>query len=484
MLAHESSSDDFYATLLQNTPCSVELPAGCGKTYLLGSCVQYAAMRLQRCLVLTHTNAGVHAIKKKLSDLGVPKAAYRVETISSWAFRLISAFQGMSGIDVSNIPNWSKSSQYTGAAITVAAASAIQRMLANSFSYMLVDEYQDCNVLQHEFILSLKVAIPRTIIFGDPLQAIFDFDKSSPLVIWDDVLNEFPVFQVKLTPYRWFQHNEELGNKSLEIRRLCVPGQFLTGANFGCSGVKYVQISQKTQYNGLSPYLPAGIRNDETVLVLVCHTKNEDDTVARLYRGYQVIEDIAGTRIEEALCDFPSNGDVKLSYWVAKTLKRFCGGLGNIDKRVLDKLRAGKTVSHLKRKDLGEVLAAFDYLLNDRSYEAVLVVIDKIINQSIVYVHHREAVNDLIATIRLHLDSGDDVVTCLHKVRSRFKYMDRKIPNRAVSRTYIVKGLEFDHVVILVDKLLLRHKHFYVAFTRARKSVTILSTKQGFTLTE
>lgn len=483
MLAHEFSSDDFYATLLQNAPCSVELPAGCGKTYLLGSCVQYAAKRSERCLVLTHTNAGVHAIKKKLSDLDVPKSAYRVETISSWAFRLISAFQGMSGIDVSNIPNWSKSSQYTGAAIMVAAERAIQRMLANSFSYMLVDEYQDCNVLQHEFILSLKLAIPRAIIFGDPLQAIFDFDQKTPLVIWEEVVSEFPVFQVQLTPYRWFQHNIELGYKSLELRRLCVPGQFLTGANLGCSGVKYVQISEKTRYKGLSKYLPAGIRNDETVLVLVGYPKDEDGIVARCYRGYQVIEDIAGVRIETVLSDFPSNGDVSLAYWVAKTLKRFCGGLGGMDKLVLDKLRAGKTVSHLKRKNLEEVLSALDYLLNDRSYEAVLVVIDKIISQSIVYVHHREAVNDLVATIRLHLDSGDDIITCLRKVRSRFKFIDRKVPNRAVSRTYIVKGLEFDHVVILVDKLLLSHKHFYVAFTRARRTVTILSTKQGLTLT-
>src|SRR5690606_8028687 len=46
---------------LEAAPCSIEIPAGTGKTQLLAAAATVAAEQQRRSLVLTHTNAGVEA---------------------------------------------------------------------------------------------------------------------------------------------------------------------------------------------------------------------------------------------------------------------------------------------------------------------------------------------------------------------------------------------------------------------------------------
>ena len=68
---------------------SVAAPAGCGKTQLIAE-----ALRLHTqgppILVLTHTKAGVAALRARLRRGGVSNAAYRVSTIDGFAMLLIS----------------------------------------------------------------------------------------------------------------------------------------------------------------------------------------------------------------------------------------------------------------------------------------------------------------------------------------------------------------------------------------------------------
>ena len=76
----------------------VTAPAGCGKTHLIAD-----ALIRHRCskpiLVLTHTNAGVAALRMRLDREGVPASRYRLYTIDGWAIRLVKTFPNRSGID-------------------------------------------------------------------------------------------------------------------------------------------------------------------------------------------------------------------------------------------------------------------------------------------------------------------------------------------------------------------------------------------------
>jgi len=67
----------------------------------------------------------------------------------------------------------------------------ISEVIRYSYSRLLVDEYQDCNLDQHEIISTLSEALP-TVIFGDPLQCIFNF--AGPMPSWNGVVQSaFPL---------------------------------------------------------------------------------------------------------------------------------------------------------------------------------------------------------------------------------------------------------------------------------------------------
>lgn len=70
---------------------AIVAPAGHGKTELIA---KVAALG-QRTLVLTHTNAGVQAIRSRLKRLRVPQSAVAVDTISGWSLRYAHGFPGV-----------------------------------------------------------------------------------------------------------------------------------------------------------------------------------------------------------------------------------------------------------------------------------------------------------------------------------------------------------------------------------------------------
>src|SRR6516164_6593840 len=77
---------------------AVTAPAGCGKTHLIASALSRHAGP-KPVLVLTHTNAGVAALRGRLDRAAVSPSRYRLATIDGFAMRLISMFPKRSGHD-------------------------------------------------------------------------------------------------------------------------------------------------------------------------------------------------------------------------------------------------------------------------------------------------------------------------------------------------------------------------------------------------
>lgn len=75
---------------------SITAPAGCGKTQLIAEALASHSGN-RPILVLTHTNAGVTALRTRLKRAGVPSSAYRLSTIDGFAMRLIAKFPARSG---------------------------------------------------------------------------------------------------------------------------------------------------------------------------------------------------------------------------------------------------------------------------------------------------------------------------------------------------------------------------------------------------
>ncbi|RQM32194.1 hypothetical protein TN91_21870 [Rhodococcus ruber] len=72
----------------------------------------------------------------------------------------------------------------------------------------------------------------------------------------------------------------------------------------------------------------------------------------------------------------------------------------------------------------------------------------------------------------------------LVRVRERVRHGGRQSQLRVVSRTVLIKGLEYDHVIIANAADISDACNLYVALSRARKSVTIIGPSPQITIKE
>lgn len=463
--------------VIADAPCSLEMPAGTGKTELLAACVATAAQAGDRSLVLTHTNAGVDVIRKRLKRFGVPPSMVRVETITSWAFTLSRSYRGIAGITVPGVPNWNDSRAYVVGATLVAMTTAVRRVHEVSFSYLFVDEYQDCTVDQHELIKEIYTAVPRTVILGDRIQAIFGFDASRPLIEWDvHVAPNYPPRDVPLEPHRWRDHSAPLGQWLLDIRPSLVDGGTFDFSSYSVTGLKWRQCDFGTvvpTVNGAA----YGLSNAaESVVLLDMWATDVARHASRLGGSYAVMEDIGGRFMAEQLDKLPTESDVSMALWLAGMAKSCFVGLRGLDKPLLGRLAKGRTTSDLKRDGIETVQAALDSLLADPTYGRLQTSAAAIRATPGLTLYRQEAWDDTFRAIARSAEDGISPQEALAVVRDRLRRSGRGGRKRIASRTLLVKGLEFDHVIIANVQNFTDPRHLYVALSRARKSVTVIGT--------
>lgn len=466
--------------VLENAPCALEMPAGTGKTHLLAKAVCAAHAEGARSLILTHTNAGVDALKKRLKRFGVPSSAFRVDTITGFAFSLARAYTAIGEVTVPATPDWTESDSYIQGAIRVAGADSIRTMLANSFEYFFVDEYQDCNIRHHELVQAICISIPKTVVLGDRLQGIFGF-AGERLVDWDaDVAPCFPILPVSHTPHRWRDVNPELGSWLQAIRPSMNSGATLDLQAVQVPGVEWLQsgdgvLAEKAF--SFSDY-------SETVLLLDKWPASVADHASRLGGAYVVMEDIRGRFMHDELDLLPQSNSFTVAYWLAQFAKKCMVGLAGIDAPVLRKLQNNQSINHYQRDDITDILVALDELRQTPSYSSLCSVAEKLADHNDTKLYRWEAWRDTLAAIRNSKDGETSPLDELATIRDRIRHTGRKQHARVASRTVLVKGLEYDHVIIADVANLLDPKNLYVALTRARKTITIISSSRYLRLAD
>lgn len=476
--------DQAAAAFAAALPASVTLPAGAGKTHLLASTVRHLVARGGEVLVLTHTNAGVHAIQKRLKLFGVTSGA-RVSTLASFAFLLARAYPEIGRVKVPAVPIWSDSDQYVTAAERIASSQNIRRVLDATYSHLLVDEYQDCSEGQHAFVCRLAETIPATGILGDPLQSIFGF-RDTTLVTWDAATDHFPPHHVEPRPWRWVGHNEKLGAWLLQIRELLKPGASFNfneldpaiGITFRSSARSYRAVPDAV----LGTKWPAG----ESVLILSPWKTSVRKTGADLRGAFTVMEEIAGDFMAKRLGDLAELEPEGYATWLFELTKECTSGHQKLDATIKRAVSMGRTVSHLSRPGLEEATAALDAVVTNPCFTTLAGAMDAITRARSLRLHSHEAWYDIQAALRGAVAAGNDAAVLtkeLARARDRLRHEGRKNRGRVVSRTLLVKGLEFDHVVVANINETTDVNNLYVALTRARRSITVIGASPFITLT-
>ncbi len=475
-------------------------PAGYGKTYTIAESLKHTTGRQ---LILTHTHAGVASIKEKIKKANIAANKYNVETISSFAQKYVNAFY--TGDD---IPDQEKPKEYHPFIIDKAkvffSLHPVKNVIKATYTGLFVDEYQDCNIPQHEMIMALSESL-KTHILGDPLQGIFNFNGN--LVDFDTDLSEFERMPDLSIPWRWYQkgNNQGLGNKLKEIRRLLEQEAVIDLSSNSIDEFHIVSINQDDFRNTQSEYrkyLNKIILNSEnnldyeSLLIITPEYEESGRDGAKIPKGN--IRDRAQIKAQidysnslillEAIDDRSFYALAKKSDDLIDGISRARKKINRIKEDILEKvfnkteLNKWFNDNDIKNKrDKSKQIKANilkgkidSFIKTPSPSELYNIIIELKDNIKIKY----KRAGFLYAIVKAIKDASLEKVSVYEAMKNHrniIRRSGRKISGKCIGTTLLTKGLEFDTVAILDAHKFNCPKHLYVALTRCCKRLIIFT---------
>ncbi|MDA9453541.1 RNA helicase [Bradyrhizobium sp. CCBAU 11445] len=466
------SNEPIVAAVLTSRIGSIVAPAGCGKTDCIADVVK-AAGGPAKCLVLTHTLAGVDSLRQRLKEKNVSLHRTDLETIAGWSLRFAAAFPQRSGLGTPE-PRGEEWPAVYAAATQLIRGGFVTGVLKASYQRVLVDEYQDCTIEQHALILALSQHLP-TCIFGDPLQAIFGF-RDEQLADWRTVTTDFPKIGALKEPWRWKRvENAKLGDWLIGIRDQLekLDRVDLTAAP-RC--VSYIVPQSSTKQDLLKANISAGrsvkLRGEETLIVI-------GDKASELIRA-SLAAKLKCSAIEPVACQTLGSFLEAIENCtgrdrLALVLNLAAGAMSGLAKTAFER-RAIRIAGGWKpRNKLSEAERAALDLLASNEFAHVLRLLECLRRQPGVVPFRRELLSAVQNTLKL-VARGEylSLADAAWHVQNKMRHAGRRLAQRSIGSTLLVKGLQFDHAIIVAPEKLSRND-LYVALTRASRTITVVS---------
>jgi len=451
---------------------SVTAPAGCGKTQLIADTLA-AHTGSKPILVLTHTNAGVAALRARMASAAIPSAAYRLATIDGFEMRLVGKFPLRSGLPAHVLELNDAAQDYPAireAAANLLQAGHITEALRATYARLLVDEYQDCNLVQHRIVAWAAEVLP-TCVLGDPMQAIFGF-KANQLVDWsNDVEQQFPAVGSLHTPWRWRKAGtEDLGQWLLRARALLQAGQpvDLRGAP---AEVQWVQLQTATVDEQRRQAARTRGRNAQDSVLIIGDAMNVRGRhqLSRQTPGATVVERVDLVELVQFAKAFEPVGPNSLALLVefAATLMTGVGASALMNR--VNVLRQGRP-----RNPATPIEALAVAFANVPSLEAAARLLHAFSRQSGTHIYRPEVLRICLVALQTAAGGACTLHAAAIKARERQRFMCRPLSRRAVGSTLLLKGLEAE-VVVMLEPQSMNAQHLYVALTRGARQIVICS---------
>ncbi len=446
--------------------------AGCGKTELLGRVV--ADDGSGRQLVLTHTHAGVAAVKKRLLKLGVPPAKYHIDTIAGWCLRYAAAYPSISGLALID-----EGSDATGiwrdvypCALRLLRTALGIRVLRASYEGVLVDEYQDCSDHQHEVVRAIAEVLPCRGV-GDPMQSIFTFGANE-VVEWPRVEEAFEILPPLTHPWRWERGDErgrELGQWLIEAREaLERQGQVVVHRD--------APVQVVLRQDGRSLMGPcwsiAGQAGSAAAIVAQPHRCAAVATGLR--SQWPVVERFDDPDLFKLARAAAAGTGPVLAAAVVKFLSARMTGLGPALKKAVAALEAGKPTHRLSahREHVDRLVAVADA----PAPSTLLSFLVGALAEREWKLYRPESVYQLRSALQECSGDLGDLPRAAEEARTWARHRGRLNHARCVGTPYVLKGLEFEHAVVDFEPGTFTRQALYVALTRASHSLTIVTARR------
>lgn len=445
--------------------------AGCGKTELIAKTIGEHAEK--RHLILTHTNAGVQSILGRIKGKGVKRESYLVSTIAAFSLKYVSSYPKSAKYTAGYPQGEGWDAVYDGM-LNALNNPHIADIIKNSYDVVYVDEYQDCTQKQHQIVLKIKELLPVKIL-GDPLQGIFDFTKD-PLVSWEsDVIPNFKRIEDLVEPWRWNGHNKELGEWILDARGKLIRGEQIEFNKVPCSWYNTALATTR----GLPLKLSRDTSFNESILIInkwpwQCHEQARQNAV-----HYSSMEEMEYGELMDFIRRFDGL-DEKGKVLAIFEFSGLCMTQVKTDLKTVQSRIEKENLAIPEKLKFKEVLILAVDAVNQPDSKNYLALLKGIAAIEGAKTFRR----DLWFLMRTVLDESvhdpsKNLEQCLEEAIERRRHYGRGSEKRIFSRTLLVKGLEYDHVVINNPQDMCP-KNLYVAISRARKGLHVISPTPSY----
>ena len=458
----------------------VTAPAGFGKTYLIA---QATSLSAGRQLVLTHTYAGVNALRQKMRALGVSNQLFHIDTIASWSLRLSLSYRSTSGWNIECPADNRQWRVLYHACMHLLDHAFIRKIICASYTGLYVDEYQDCSMEQHRIVLKLARDLPSRIL-GDPLQGIFDFSGQYPVDWVRDVETNFAHLGVLEVPYRWIQVGaDNLGKWLIHVRHNLENDQPIDLGHSLPAEVKYLHaLDNPQQLLRIQGNTCRYFQCNRLHTVMAIHKgspqyKAKCHRLARNLSGrFSSIEEIEGKdlfsflkKIEHAQTD--ADCLTTVIEFAKKCMTKITSNLSAGTVR-------GKHVTIRRNTKSPDITRMGNEYLADPTSAAMTRFLLSLRKTPSVKIIRADLFNRTLGVLRKHeLYPELSLTEAAEKYHSEFRHKGRPVHRRRlIGTTLLVKGLEYDHAIVL-DATTLSRRELYVALTRGARSLKIISKK-------
>lgn len=457
----------------------VVAPAGYGKTYLIA---ESTAQSVGRQLILTHTYAGVNALRRKMRTLGVSDKLYRIDTIASWALRLSLSYSDTSGWTEERPANNERWAALYQASAALLDQEFIRRIVLASYDGLYVDEYQDCSIAQHGIVLKLARDLPCRIL-GDPLQGIFDFAGQNPVDWARDIEGHFEHLGALDVPHRWIQAGaEELGVWLRSVRTRLEQGQPIDLNADRPAAVTFTQADAEPQALIQSQGNACRYFECESAHTVIAIHKGSQEYKAKCHKlsrnlggRFSSIEEVEGKdlfsfirKLERARTDSTRLKEV------VELAKKCMTGVGQ--NLPAGTIRCEHVTIRANTRNRNAASKANAYLATPSSNTMANFLL-ALKNTEDIKIVRADLFYRALGVLDKHMLHPElSLAEAAEKYHSEFRHKGRPVGRRRlIGTTLLVKGLEFDHAIVL-DAASLSKKELYVALTRGARTLRIIST--------
>lgn len=448
---------------------AVIAPAGFGKTEFIASIVVDDE---GSPLVLTHTNAGVSALRKRVaSKSGGKRHPGRISTIAGWCEAWVTAYPSVS--DYSDFCEEKAERQDTyyrhlyEAMLKLLKTPWTRRSLRSTYSRLIVDEYQDCTNLQHKIVLAVSEFLP-VLVLGDPMQGIFYWVKGDSPIRWDAIA--MPLRTLDGKPWRWTNSGHQgLGEYIGSVRTGLLPT--LSGSDVTIdlsTPCRDVILMRSEDLQKLRPSGTCSVAYLTTV-------KGIQYGFSQSHWGFQSNEPVDGQEAESfcTLVDTLEGASLALS--AIGFLKECFTKVGSELSAYIKHLEKGNFDFRQvrKKRTIGDTIGSLEH---DSSSGAVLRLLREVYKDSSTFRLHRGVLFwEVCRALERASSDGVAAKDALQSMRSWGRAHEDYMRYKAISsRTVLSKGLEYD--VAVVDVMRMKDpRDFYVAISRCKKRLVLVT---------